>query len=89
MALPVLLNNFKFRNFFGVRIPIENIIAPTTSLISCDVFESNNSGERRNFPWALELQYSSFEILVVDSNAMLEIFVIDVDNEFVPPPKNF
>jgi hypothetical protein len=32
MAFPMLLSNFKFRNFFGVQIPIENLIAPLPTL---------------------------------------------------------
>jgi len=32
MALPMLLSNLKFRNFFGVQIPIENLIGPVPTL---------------------------------------------------------
>jgi hypothetical protein len=32
MALPMLPCNFKLRNFFGVQITIENLIAPLSTL---------------------------------------------------------
>jgi len=49
----MLLNNFKFKYFFGVQIPIENLIPPTSSHVSCNVLESNNNGEQKTFPHAL------------------------------------
>jgi hypothetical protein len=86
MALPVLLNNFKFRNFFGVQIPIENLIAPLpTSFLA--MYLNPTTLKNKEIFLTLELQSSSLEILVVDPNAMLEILVINVDNECVPSPK--
>ncbi len=69
----VLLSNFKFKYFFGVRISTKNFITPTTNLISCDVLESNNISEQRIFLHALELQSSSLEIFVVDTDVMFDI----------------
>jgi hypothetical protein len=60
---------------------------PTTNHVFCDVFESINIVEQINFPHVLELQFFSIEIFVVNPNAMLETFTIDVDDEYVPPPK--
>jgi len=68
MAPLVLLNNFKFKYFFGVQIPTKNLICPIASLVSCNVLESNNTDEQKNFPCALELQSSSPEIFVVLMN---------------------
>jgi hypothetical protein len=82
MAPLVLLNNFKFKYFFGVQIPTKNLICPIASLVSCNVLESNNIDKQKKFPFALELQSSSLEIFV-----MLEIIVISVDDEYVPFPK--
>ncbi len=66
MAPLVLLNNFKFKYFFGVQIPTKNFICPIASFVFCNVLESNNIGEQINFPHALELQSLSLEIFVVD-----------------------
>ncbi len=79
--------NFKFKYFFGARIPIEGLIPPTSSLVSSNVLESKNTNEQRTFLHALELQYFPLEIFVVDLDAFLETIVIDVDDECVPPPK--
>ncbi len=38
-------NNFKFKYFFGIQIPIKNLIMPIANLVSCNVLESNNIGE--------------------------------------------
>ncbi len=82
----MLTKNFKFNYFFGVRIPIENIIPPKH--VSCNVLEfTNTSCEQKSLPHAPQLHSSSPKIFDVDPNAMLETIVIDVDNECVPPPK--
>jgi len=65
----------------------KNLIPLVANLVSCDVLEYNNTNEQRNFFHALELQSSSLEIFDVNSNAMFEIVVIDVDDECVPLPK--
>jgi hypothetical protein len=88
MAPLVVPSNFKFKYFFGVQIPTKNLIPPIANLVSCNVFESNNTNEHKNFLHALELQSSSLEIFDVDPNAMFETVVIDVDDECVPRPQN-
>ncbi len=55
------------------------------NLVSCDVFESNNTNELKGF-LMLQLQSSSLQIFDVDPNAMFETIVIDVDDECVPLP---
>jgi hypothetical protein len=65
----------------------KNLIPPVTNLVSCHVFESNNTNEQRNFLQALELQSSLLEILYVNPNAMFKIDVINVDDECDPLPK--
>jgi hypothetical protein len=87
MAPPVVPSNFKFKYFFGVQIPTKNLIPPTANLVSCDVLESNNTNEQKNFLHALELQSSSLEIFDVNPNAMFETVVIDVDDECVLLPE--
>jgi len=87
MAPPMVPNNFKFKYFFGVQIPTKNLIPLVANLGSCDVLESNNTNEQRNFLHALELQSFSLEIFDVNPNAMFETVVIDVDDEYVPLPK--
>jgi hypothetical protein len=67
--------------------PHKNFIPPTTSLVSCVVFESNNTSEQRNFLHAFKLQFFSLEIFVVDTDVMFDIVVINVDDECVPPFK--
>jgi hypothetical protein len=66
MVLLMLLSSFKFKYFFGVQIPRKNLIRPIASLVSYNVLESNNIGEQRNFPHALELQFSSPEIFIIE-----------------------
>jgi hypothetical protein len=85
MASPMLPKQFKFKYFFGVQIPIKNLILP--NLVSCDVFESNNTNEQKNLPHALELQSLSLERFDVDPNAMFETIIIDVDYKCFPFPK--
>ncbi len=80
-------SNFKFKYFFGVQISTKNLIPLVGNLVSCNVLESNNTNEQRNFLHAFELQYSSLEIFDINPNAMFEIVVIDVDDEYVPLPK--
>ncbi len=87
MAPPMVPNNFKFKYFIGVQIPTKNLIPLVANLGSCDVLESNNTNEQRNFLHALELQSFSLEIFDVNPNAMFETVVIDVDDEYVPLPK--
>jgi hypothetical protein len=83
----VVPSNFKFKYFFGVQIPTKNLIPPIANLVSCNVLESNNTNEHKNFLHALELQSSSLEIFDVDPNTMFETIVINVDDECVPLPK--
>jgi len=66
MVLLALLSSFKFKYFFGVQIPRNNLIRLIASLVSYNVLESNNIGEQRNFPHALELQFSSPEIFIIE-----------------------
>jgi hypothetical protein len=87
MAPSMLLSNFKFKYFFGVKIPIEGLIPPTSSLVSSNVLESKDTGGQITFLHAFELQSSSLEVFVLNLDALLETVVIDVDDECVPPPK--
>jgi hypothetical protein len=80
MALLVLPNNFKFKYFFGVQILVENLVPPI--LNSCNVLESSNTSEERNIPHDFELHSFSPQIFDIDLNAMLQIVVIHVDDEF-------
>ncbi len=80
-------SNFKFKYFFDVWIPTKNLLPPTTNFVSCDVLESNNTSEQINFPHAPKLQSSSLEIFVVNTNAMFDTVVINVDDECVLPFK--
>ncbi len=83
MAPLVLSNNFKFKYFFSVPIPTKNLITPTTNLVSCNVFDSINTNEQRNFPHAPKLQSFSLEIFVVDTDVMFNIVNINVHDEYV------
>ncbi len=80
MAPLVLPNNFKFKYFFGVQILVENLVAPI--LNSYNVSEFNNTSEERNIPHDFELHSSSPQIFDIYLNAMSQIVVIHVDDEF-------
>jgi hypothetical protein len=82
MALLVLPNNFKFKYFFGAQVLVENLLPPI--LNSYNVPKSNNTSEQRNIPPNLKLHSSPLQIFDIDRNAMLQIVVIHVDNEFGP-----
>jgi hypothetical protein len=80
MAPLVLPNNFKFKYFFGVQILVENLVPPI--LNSCNVLESSNTSEEKNIVNDFELHSFSPQIFDIDLNAMPQIVVIHVDDEF-------
>jgi len=87
MAPPMVPSNSSLNTSLLFKSQQKNLIPLVANLVSCDVLESNNTNDQRNFLHALELQSSSLEIFDVNSNAMFEIVVIDVDDECVPLPK--